>query len=455
MKRKIIIFTGILFIILINIFAFSKISAIRNNIKIPEHYFKLPPGKYMRVLTLGNKEIIGDILLSRALTYYGSHYYEKKYQYPYLFDFFKDVCELDRLNLQAYLMGGRLLSERFPHKATKLLRKGAKTLDKSWKIPELTGFIYYYNIKDKHLAAKYYEIASEKPFHPPYLPSLSSKFYREYGDIENAIKVLYSFYINTNDKRLKKSFKYDIEKLSAELFLRKRWIRGKVERVIDGDSLIIRTKSGYIKEARIIGINSYELNSLIEEERIYGRIAKDFAYYNLNKKNINFSIGGDKIDKYGRILIYLWYDNTKLYNEEILKRGFAKAFLRYDFNKIMKKRFAEAEKLAKINMRGIWGLKYLKPIENLKYMKNLIGNISKVRFKVYKVYQGKKYLFIESSPDYMHTFKLVIPVIFESKFPPYILNISDKIIEAYGFVSEYRGVPEIRIYEKSQIKVIE
>lgn len=455
MKRKLIIFTGILFTILINIFAFSKISAIRNNIKTPEHYFKLPPGKYLRVLTLGNKEIMGDMLLSRALTYYGSHYYERKYQYPYLFDFFKDVCELDRFNLQAYLMGGRLLSERFPHKATKLLRKGANTLDKSWKLPELAGFIYYYNIRDKHLAAKYYEIASKKPGHPPYIPSLSSKFYTEYGDIENALKVLYSFYKSTNDKRLKKSFKYDIEKLSAELSLRKRWIKGKVERVIDGDSLIIITKSGYIKEARIIGINAYELNSPIEEERVYGRIAKDFAYYNLNKKNIHFAIGGDKIDKYGRILIYLWYDNTKLYNEEILRRGFAKAFLKYNFNKAMKKRFAEAEKLAKINMRGIWGLKYLKPIENLKYMKSLIGKVAKVRFSVYKLYQGRNYLFIESSPDYNHTFKLVIPTKFENKFLPDIFNITHKKIEAYGFVSEYRGVPEIRIYEKSQIKVIE
>jgi len=120
----------------------------------------------------------------------------------------------------------------------------------------------------------------------------------------------------------------------------------------------------------------------------------------------------------------------------------------------MKKRFKEAETFAKINMRGIRGIKYLKPMENLKYMKALIGNIAKVRFTVYNVYYGRKNVYINSSSDYRHTFKLVIPLKFKNKFYPEIMNIEGKKIEVFGFVSQYRGVPEIRVYEKSQIKVI-
>ncbi len=454
MKKKFYLIILIVLLLLINLYSFSKLTIIKEKTSKPEHYLKLPPGKYLRVLSLDNKEIAGDILLSRALTYYGSHYYNKKYKYPYLYDFFKNVCEIDSYNLQAILMGGRLLSDKYPHKATKLLISGEKYLPQSWKIPELTGFIYYYNVKDRHLAAKYYEIASKKPSHPPYIPSLSSKFYSETGELEDAIKVLYSFYSTTKDKRLKKSFKQDMDKLSAELYLRKRWRKATVERVIDGDSLIIRTESGYLKEARIIGINSYELNSPSEEYRIYGRIGKDFAYYTLNKKSVHFTIGGDGVDRYGRVLIYLWYDNTKLYNEEILKRGFAKAFLRYSFNKAMKKRFKEAEEFAKVNMRGLWGIKYLKPIEDLSYMKAIIGNIAKVRFRVYNVYFGRKDIFINSSYDYKHSFKLLIPSKFKMNFYPEILKLQGKRIESFGFVSQYKGVPEIRVYEKSQIKVI-
>ncbi len=454
MKKKIILLSTLVLLIFLNLYSLSRLSLTRENLRKPEHYLKLPPGNYLRVISFGNKELMGDLLLSRALTYYGSHYYQRKYKYPYLFDFFKNVCEVDSLNLQAYLMGGRLLSDKYPHKAIKILIKGEKILDNSWKIPELTGFIYYYNVKDRYLAAKYYEKASQKPEHPPYVPSLSSKFYSEGGNIEDAIKVLYSFYKTTKDKRLKKSFKNDIENLSAELSLRRRWHRGKVERVIDGDSLIIRTERGTLKEARIIGINSYELNSNIEINRIYGRIAKDYAYYTLNQKNIHFTIGGDGIDRYGRILIYLWYDNTKLYNEEILKRGFAKAFLRYNFNKIMKRRFREAEKLAKINMRGIWGLKYLKPLENIEYATGLIGDVAKVRFTVHNVYRGRKYIYLNSSADYRHCFKLIIPLKFKSNFYPEVIYLKGKRVEAFGFVSEYRGIPEIRLYERSQIKVI-
>ncbi len=457
MKKFIkISFIFVLLFSIVFVYAISnlKLSNIRKNIKTKEEYLLIPSGKYFNITYLGNEEILGDYILSRALIYYGKHYFEKKYSYSNLYDFFKGVSDIDNYNKQAYMMGARLLSETYPHKGNRILRKGMKFLPNSWKLPELAGFIYYHNIRDKYLAAKYYEIASKKPGHPPFVPSLSSKFYAEGGALEDAIRVLYDFYRTTKDKRLKKSFKYDIENLSAELSLRKRKKRGKVVKVVDGDSMFIKTVEGKTAEVRIIGINAFELHGRDEKKLVFGWIGKDFAYYNLMGKTIYYTIGGDRYDRYGRMLIYLWYDNDKLYNYEIVKQGFAKPFLKYDFNKIMKRRIKEAGKIAKINKRGLWGFDIIPPIKKLSYVNDAIGNLAKVDFRVYNVYWGRKNIYLNSSFDYRHSFKVVVPRWAENRFYPSLSNLRNRMIEVIGFVSEYKGVPEIRVYENLQIKVL-
>ncbi len=457
MKKTVKILLIFLFLFsIIFVYAVSNInlSDIRETVKTPEEYLLIPSGRYIKILSLGEEELLGDYILSRALTYYGKHYFERGYPYKNLYDFFNGVSDIDNFNKQAYMMGARLLSDRYPHKGNKILRKGMRFLPNSWKLPELAGFIYYHNIRDKYLAAKYYEIASQKPFRPPFVPSLSSKFYAEGGDLEDAIKVLYSFYSTTKDKRLKKSFKRDIENLNAELTLRKGWKTGKVVKVVDGDSMFIRTETGKKVEVRIIGINAFELHGTDEKKLTFGWMGKEFAYYNLMNKKVHYNLGGDRYDRYGRMLIYLWYDNNKLYNYEIVKRGFAKAFLRYDFNKIIKRKIKEAEKIAKINKRGLWGFDIIPPIKKLSYIYDAVGDLVRVEFKVYNVHWGRKNIYINSSRDYRHSFKLVIPRWAENRFSPPLSSLRNRRIEVIGFVSEYRGVPEIRVYENIQIKVL-
>jgi micrococcal nuclease len=450
------IFVFIFLFSIIFVYAISNINLynIRKTVKTQEEYLLIPSGRYIKTLSLGEEELFGDYILSRALTYYGKHYFERGYSYKNLYDFFKGVSDIDNFNKQAYMMGARLLSDREPHKGNRILRKGMGFLPDSWKLPELAGFIYYHNIRDKYLAAKYYEIASKKSSHPPFVPSLSSKFYAEGGDLENAIKVLYNFYSTTKDKRLKSSFKHDIENLSTELALRKRWKRGRVVKVVDGDSMFIRTAEGKDVEVRIIGINAFELHGKNEKKVVFGWIGKEFAYYNLMNKTIHYTIGGDRYDRYGRMLIYLWYGNNKLYNYEIVVRGFAKAFLKYDFNKIIKTKIKEAEKIAKINRRGLWGFDIIPPIKNRSHISDAVGDLAKIEFKVYNVYWGRKNIYINSSYDYRHNFKIVVPRWAENKFYPPLSSLRNRRIEVIGFVTEYRGVPEIRVYEKMQIKVL-
>ncbi len=453
-NNKFIVLLVVIAILFLN-FTVSNNLYIENQKRIsPDYYLYIPTGKYLRLFSLGHEELFGDFLLSRALIYFGSHYYKRKtFRYPNLYEFFDSVTELDSHNEEAYLMGARLLSTFYPQKSIKLLEKGMKNIPSSWRLPELAGYISYFELKNKKLSAKFYEIASKKPERPPYVPSLSSKFYREAGDIESAINVLKAFYETVKDKRLKEGFKSDIEALEDELDFLKRAKKGKVVKIYDGDTFLVKLKNKKIYKVRLLGVNTFELDDKDYKKRLFAYIAKDYLYYKIYGKIVKVSPGGDIVDNYGRLLSYVWYGkNNKFLNYELVLKGYAKAFLKYEFERSFMKRLSVAEKLAKINLRGYWGWGKASPVD-YRFSKNLVGYPAKVRFKVFKVFKKRKYVLVESSADWKNDFKLFIPIWAYNQMKNFVDGLYGKTIIASGFVSEYKNSPEMRIYFKEQIKV--
>ena len=74
-------------------------------------------------------------------------------------------------------------------------------------------------------------------------------------------------------------------------------------------------------------------------------------------------------DKYGRLLAYVWTE-AGLFNEFILKRGFARVFLKYPYN--MKEKFILAQKEAKEQGRGFWNKEPL-PVITVQQVQKHIG----------------------------------------------------------------------------------
>ncbi len=212
MKRTALILLSIIGIS----FSVNTYSKIRRE-KPPESVLYVPKGKYVKILSLNFGEIAADYLLSRALTYFGSHYYQKKFPYKWLYNLFDSATTVDPMNKEAFMMGARLLTVRNAKLSIELLKKGMKFHPDYWKFPEMIGFIYFFFLKDAEKAAHWYEKASVLPGHPPYVPSLASKFYTQVGKYREAIRVLYNFYSTTKDKKLRKIFKMDIENLQKKI----------------------------------------------------------------------------------------------------------------------------------------------------------------------------------------------------------------------------------------------
>ena len=139
-----------------------------------------------------------------------------------------------------------------------------------------------------------------------------------------------------------------------------------VTRVIDGDVIQI-IYGGVEKRVRLIGIDAPE--SRIDKKALKGANmsehdieaivemgAKAKAYVNGLIKRGNFiTIEFDikEMDRYGRLLCYVYLSNGKMLNEEIVKAGYANVKA-IPPNVKYKNRFLNAFEYAKESERGLW-----------------------------------------------------------------------------------------------------
>ena len=139
-----------------------------------------------------------------------------------------------------------------------------------------------------------------------------------------------------------------------------------VTRIIDGD-MIQALYEGVEKRIRLIGIDSpesrvnkktmkdanmseHDIKTIIE----MGEKAK--AYVNVLIKRgdfITIEFDVKKMDRYGRLLCYVYLSNGKMLNEEIIKAGYANV-MPLQPNVKYKDRFLKTYQEAREDKRGLW-----------------------------------------------------------------------------------------------------
>jgi len=467
----------IVYLILIIVFGLGLVLS-QNYLKINSKDYDIdrdvyiPNSEYLRFISLGNKTLISDIVLAKALTYYGSHYFKRKeFKFKNLKRLFRIAGELDNRNSEAFLMGNNLLTDVNVDDGIELLNLARLYDYRYWKYPEMIGFDYFYYKKDNIRAARYYEIASQLPNHPPYVPSLSSKFYEESGRYKQAIGVLYNFYLTTKDKRLKKSFKKSIEIIEQKLKNSYSLLKAKIVNVIDGDSFVIEKDlyNPYYKslsnteEIRLIGINSFEMRDKDNKKRLFAHLQRDFFYFHLNNRTVYLefeknSIGEIKRDRYNRLLCYLYTDRVKKEPFQLiaLKLGFTNGFYKYRFKKEYYKMFRKAEREAKKNKKGIFS--FPPKIVRLSKIADRIGDLSGVIFRVRSVKFTSKNIYLNAPRNKNINFSVVIPLKyaknFTRRFNRYFRRLRGRKIKVYGFTGIYKNNINIRLYFPLQLLIL-
>jgi endonuclease YncB( thermonuclease family) len=125
----------------------------------------------------------------------------------------------------------------------------------------------------------------------------------------------------------------------------------EVERVVDGDTLLLR-RDGRL---RLQGINCPEIPHEGHPGHPLGPAAVTFTQEFIRDAHhrVRIEVDGEPKDHYDRWLAFVW-DGDRLLNEELVRAGLARAMLRYDYGQAKKNRLAAAQREAQRAGVGIW-----------------------------------------------------------------------------------------------------
>lgn len=139
----------------------------------------------------------------------------------------------------------------------------------------------------------------------------------------------------------------------------------RVVRVIDGDTVVLN-RGGKEVTCRLIGVNTPETKAPGKPVEYYGPEATAFVKHWLEGKavRVDYETHPPKLDRYGRLLVYLFADKGReLVNKTLIERGYARFEAGYPT------RYKEEFKLAEIKATGaslgIWSDPSLNPSEPL------------------------------------------------------------------------------------------
>jgi micrococcal nuclease len=143
-------------------------------------------------------------------------------------------------------------------------------------------------------------------------------------------------------------------------------ITARVARIVDGDTVVVGV-NGREEKVRLIGIDAPECRPNPKAEKDSLRTGDDLRTINeMGQKatryvksilrpgdhaQIEMDVGEG--DRYGRLLGYVWLQDGRMLNEEMVKGGYA-SLMTYPPNVKYRDRFEKAYREAREARRGLW-----------------------------------------------------------------------------------------------------
>ena len=223
---------------------------------------------------------------------------------------------------------------------------------------------------------------------------------------------------------------------------------GVVTAVYDGDTLRVRMARGVSEKVRLIGVNAPELDHEKQWVRFQAEVSKRFAYYRLFRQKVRLSYDWEKRDKYGRVLAYIWTPEG-MFNEIMLREGYAPVFLKYPFNKKFQKRFKKAEERARREKSGLWK-DFPYPVLNSAQAVNHLGDMHAVQFVCRRITRRKNYALLKSRDGQFQAFIYREDL---NRFPR-LEYLRNKQLRVAGMIEDYRGQPQMVLFLPLQLNIL-
>jgi len=198
----------------------------------------------------------------------------------------------------------------------------------------------------------------------------------------------------------------------------------------------------------LIGIDSPELDDSRESVRFLAHAAKRFCFTRLYRRRVRLIYDWEKRDRYGRLLAYLKIDED-IFNETILREGFAAVFLKFPFREDFRRRFERAALKARAEGRGLWSpVPY--PVIGPGEAKSFLERLASVRFRCTGIRRKGNLTLLEAGEG---AFAALIRKRDRNRFPD-PERIRGREISVTGLIEDYRGQPQVMLSQPSQIEFL-
>lgn len=140
---------------------------------------------------------------------------------------------------------------------------------------------------------------------------------------------------------------------SAQATLRQQ---GKIVKVVDGDTVDVRLRSGKEKRVRLVGIDTPEVYNGIECGGPEASTSLKSLLPVGTRVRLVSDPTQDRVDRYGRILRYvIKASNDRDMNRAQIRRGWATVYV-YNHNPFKRvAKYRSSQRHARAHDRGIWG----------------------------------------------------------------------------------------------------
>ncbi len=123
-----------------------------------------------------------------------------------------------------------------------------------------------------------------------------------------------------------------------------------VQRVVDGDTVVLTDG----ERVRYIGVDTPELHHPRKPVQWYAREAMEFNRKLVEGQKVRLEFDVERRDRYGRLLAYVFLEDGRFVNAELLKEGYAQ-LLTIPPNVRYVDLFVGLQRQARENKRGLWG----------------------------------------------------------------------------------------------------
>lgn len=177
----------------------------------------LPSGDYLRMASLGFRELAADLLWLQAIQVMGEQKLSEDDGH-WLYQAVDRITTLDPKFVRAYEAGSHALCILvvLPEESNRLLEKGIKHNPQEWKLPFLLGINYYFELGDDEKAAAAMARASSLPGAPESLVRLAAKLFVSAKSPQQAVELLAKVYEETSDENVRKMLEIRLKESIVE-----------------------------------------------------------------------------------------------------------------------------------------------------------------------------------------------------------------------------------------------